>query len=136
MIPAKKFTVFKYTEVLEPGQNPYKIVPTFWIKNEDSNNVMVPYPPEEELAQVFDRIFNCQLPLTGWEEKHVIIEREVDTYQAGMLYIKRQNTVPLDEETLLVWKQIRLDCVEKIGTLQPIAVIRQLWTRLLNLVGI
>lgn len=77
MIPAKKFTVFKYTEVLEPGQNPYKIVPTFWIKNEDSNNVMVPYPPEEELAQVFDRIFNCQLPLTGWEEKHVIIEREV-----------------------------------------------------------
>ncbi len=53
-----------------------------------------------------------------------------------MLYVKRQNTVPLDEETLLVWKQIRLDCVEKIGTLYPIAVIRQLWTRFLNLVGI
>lgn len=38
---------------------------------------MVPYPPEEELEQAFDRIFNCQLPLTNWEEKHVIIEREV-----------------------------------------------------------
>ncbi|XP_074096878.1 uncharacterized protein LOC141526043 isoform X3 [Cotesia typhae] len=36
----------------------------------------MPYPPEKKLAQNFDRIYNCQLPLAEWEDYHVVIECE------------------------------------------------------------
>nr|QZB49224.1 BV-like protein [Cotesia vestalis bracovirus] len=100
---------------------PLQIVPTFWIKNEN-NNVTVPYPPEEKLAQNFDRIFDCQLPLAEWEDYPVVIEREADTYQAGILYVKRRSSTLLNEETLLVWKQVSLDCLEQMTILNPLAI--------------
>ena len=74
MTAAKKFCVVKlYAPELR--RSPYKVVPTFWIKNEN-NNVTVPYPPEKKLAQNFDRIYDCQLPLAEWEDYHGVIECE------------------------------------------------------------
>ena len=51
-----------------------------------------------------------------------------------MLYIKRQSTASLDEETLLIWKQASLHYVDKIGILAPLGIFRLLYNRLLNLV--
>ncbi|CAD6243574.1 GSCOCT00014184001.2-RA-CDS [Cotesia congregata] len=134
MIAAKKFCVDKLTENTDSGRSPYKVVPTFWIKNEN-NNITVPYPPEEKLAQNFDRIFDCQLPLAEWEDYHVVIDREADTYEDGVLYIKRQSSKLLNEETLLVWKQIDLDSLEQMASLNPLAIFRKLWSKFLNLFG-
>lgn len=80
MLVAKKFTVIKLKEVSELGRNPYKVVPTFWIKKDNADNLTAPYPPEENLAQTFDRIFNCQVPLAEWEERNVEIEREAGKF--------------------------------------------------------
>nr|CCQ19234.1 conserved hypothetical protein BV9 [Cotesia sesamiae Kitale bracovirus] len=131
MTAAKKFCVVKLYAP-ESRRSPYKVVPTFWIKNEN-NNVTVPYPPEKKLAQNFDRIYDCQLPLAEWEDYHGVIECETDTYQAGILYVKRRSSTLLTEETLLVWKLISLQCLELITILNPLAIFRKLWSKFLNL---
>lgn len=77
----KKFTVAKLTEITQPGENPYVIVPTSWIKRKDDQYVMVPYPPRDLLPLAFERIVTCQPALAEWEDHQSVIERE-----AGKLF--------------------------------------------------
>lgn len=68
MSSATKFIVLKFTEGSEPERNPHKVVPSVWIKAANENDVIVPYPPEEQLPQP---------PLAECEDRHAIVERQV-----------------------------------------------------------
>ncbi|XP_057322605.1 uncharacterized protein LOC130665988 [Microplitis mediator] len=133
MVGVKKFTVVKFTGVVQPGKNPYKCVPSSWAKFENANGAVVPYPAEDQLALSFNRIYHCKLPAEGWNTYPVSIESEADSYEAGMLYIKRLNDTELDEEALMIWKQASLECLEKLGRYHPITLIYSLWSRVANL---
>ncbi|KAG6558493.1 orph-Q7 [Microplitis demolitor] len=133
MVGPKKFTVVKFTGVLQPGKNPYKCVPTSWTKIENANGAVVPYPAEDQLSLWFDRIYYCKLPAAEWNTWPVSIEYEADSYEAGMLFIKRQNATQLDEEDLMIWKQASLECLENLGRYHPITLVYSLWSRVANI---
>lgn len=91
MVGPKKFTVVKFTGVLQPGKNPYKCVPTSWTKIENANGAVVPYPAEDQLSLWFDRIYYCKLPAAEWNTWPVSIE-----YEAGESHSWLSNQKPSD----------------------------------------
>nr|ACE75410.1 conserved hypothetical protein [Glyptapanteles indiensis] len=126
---SKKFTVVKLSEVLEPGKNSYVIVPTSWVESKDDGSATVSYPSEDQLPREFERIINCKLALVEWKNYQCIVEREADTYEAGLLYVKRKDSSPMDEEVLMLWNRISLEIEEKLGRLHPAIIISQVWSR-------
>ncbi|KAH0547118.1 uncharacterized protein LOC123269869 [Cotesia glomerata] len=125
----KIFSIVKLSGVLEPVRNSYVIVPTSWVNSKDDGSVTVPYPSADQLEMEFVRIITCQPALAEWNEYQGVVEREADTYQAGMLYVKHRDSTPLDEELLMLWTRICLEYVDELGRFHPAAIICKIWSR-------
>lgn len=82
----QKFVVVKLSEALEPGKNPYVVVPSFWVKINDDDSVVVPYPSADQLPAGFERIINCQPALAEWKEYSGAVEREAGESLVGLPY--------------------------------------------------
>ncbi|XP_074097782.1 uncharacterized protein LOC141526633 [Cotesia typhae] len=128
----KIFSVVKLSGVLEPDRNSYVIVPTSWINSKDDGSVTIPYPSADQLEVGFKRIITRQAALAEWNEYQGVVEREADTYEAGMLYVKRRDSTPLDEELLMLWTRICLLYIEQLGRFHPAVMIFKIWSRIWN----
>ncbi|CAG18441.1 hypothetical protein CcBV_32.11 [Bracoviriform congregatae] len=95
-------------------------------------NVTISYPSADQLEMGFERIITCQPALAEWTEYQGVVEREADTYRAGILYVKRRDSTPLDEELLMLWSRICLQYVDELGRFHPVSLMCKIWSRIWN----
>ncbi|XP_057337067.1 uncharacterized protein LOC130675411 [Microplitis mediator] len=87
----KKFSVVRFTEpcYTEAG-NLYLCVPESWIRNRFNENVVVAYPPLEEVSLTTNRILNNETPSNNWVDAAGVVEYQTEDFYDALLFISEK----------------------------------------------